>query len=179
MKAHLDAKHSKTRIVLLTAGLALQIDRRRDKAASILARPPLKSEGFSDLMPVSARMPRTMIGAHARTLAMKPFGIPASGRALLMFLIQLNNIHLAETPKRLLDKIVEPRDRRLPALIFGVPLRLVLPFATKPSPVIFCVRDARQNRKRPILAIDNRYGVLTPNFAKTRILTIHVLSPNG
>jgi hypothetical protein len=63
-------------------------------SASILGWPPLESEGLGYLMPASAGMAATMIGAHTRALTVMSLSIPAGRRALLLLLIELDNVDL-------------------------------------------------------------------------------------
>lgn len=77
-----------------------------------------------------------MVGAHTRTLTMKPLGVPANRRTFLMLLMKLDNIHATVAVKALLNYFVEPGDGRLPALVLSIPLRLMAPFAAEPSVVI-------------------------------------------
>lgn len=62
--------------------------------ASILGRPPLEGEGLGYLMPASAGMAATMIGPHTRALTIMPLSIPTGRRALLLLLVELDNVDL-------------------------------------------------------------------------------------
>lgn len=61
---------------------------------TILGRPPLEGEGLGYLMPASAGMAATMIGAHTRALAVMSLSIPTGRRALLLLFIELDNVDL-------------------------------------------------------------------------------------
>lgn len=67
---------------------------------------------------------------------MKPFGVPANRCTPLMRFVKLDYIHAAVAVEALLNYLIEPSDRRLPALVPSVPLWLVPPFAAQPSVVV-------------------------------------------
>lgn len=87
-----------------------------------------------------------MVRTHARTLAMKTFGIPARGRALLSLTVQLNHVCLTIASQRKFDDAVKPHCRDFPSLILAIPFGLGTPVIAQPFLVPFGKRNSDQNR---------------------------------
>jgi hypothetical protein len=90
-----------------------------------LRRSPLESEGLRDLMPSAAGMPVTVVGAHARALAVVAVCIPAGRGALLLLLVELDHVDLTIPLERPVDEPIEPGLRSFPPLHVGDPFRLI------------------------------------------------------
>lgn len=130
-------------------------------------------------MPPATGMAGPVVGSHARALAVKTLCIPTGRRALLVLLIELDDVSLPELPKRSLNEFIEPGNRRFPALEFCIPFGFVALFAANPLKVVRRVRNAQQYRLWANLAIYNRHHCLAPDFTETRVLSVHrlVLGP--
>jgi hypothetical protein len=63
-------------------------------ATRIALHTPGHRKGFGNLIPTSTGMTAPMVLTHARTLAMKPFRIPARWGTFLLLPIQLNHVCL-------------------------------------------------------------------------------------
>jgi len=102
----------------------------------ILFWPPMASERLRYLVPSAARMPRTVADAHAGTLTVMTFRIPASRGAFLLGTIKLNDIDLAVSLECPRNDVIKPSDGKLPATILTIPLGLVSVGILEPSVIV-------------------------------------------
>jgi len=80
-----------------------------------------------------------MVSPHARALAFVSLCGPTRWSALLLFSIRLYDIDLAKPKQAAVDNVIEPRLRRVPALVLRVPFWFPPIVVSQPSVVALSV----------------------------------------
>jgi len=128
--------------------------RGQQPACNVFPTPPGR-ERVRYVEPSSATA-APMMRPHARALAFVAGRIAARGGALLLFAVRLDDVDAPPALKPPVDKIVEPRGRKLPLFRGFVPTGLCASAVLQPSAISRIVWKAHEDRRFSLPPDDGR-----------------------